>query len=142
MSLCNFFPRSGETPAMVKKRMFTVIQAFNEGDYKTGVGKRIWVSFSKTKVERMRGSHAAWVRRILTELRIDLAHVALDVEYGTASTWLGSSKITGLETLDRQEGIYIDGRNPEKPYIDMGAIAKELGISTQDVHAAIKNTIR
>ena len=97
VSLRNFFPRS-----------------VNSGNYKTGAGKRIWVPFSKSKPERLRGAHASWVCRILSELQIDLAHLALDAEYGTASTWLGASKITGLEKLDHQEGIYIDDRNSGK----------------------------
>ena len=133
VSLCNFFLRTGENLGMVKRRVFSVIQACNEGNYKTGARKRIWVSFSKTKPERLRGAHASWVRRILAELQIDLAHVALDVEYGTASMWLGASKITGLEKLDTQEGIYVDDWNPEKPYIHMAAMARELGISEKTI---------
>ena len=90
----------------------------------------------------MRGAHAAWAKRILGELRIDLEHTAMDVEYGTASVWLGSSKIMGLETLQQQEGVYIDDRNPEKPYINMAAMARELGISVGEVHEAVKKTMR
>ena len=142
VNLCNFFPKTGKDLGMIKRRMFSVIQAFNERNYKASAGKRIWVSFNKTKPERLRGAHASWVRRILAELQIDLAHVALDVEYGTASTWLGASKVTGLEKLDTQEGIYVDDRSPEKPYINMAAMSRELGVSVKEVHSAIQKTIR
>ena len=69
----------------------------------------------------MRGSHAAWARRVPPELRIDLNFAALDVEYATASAWLGDSKISGIDTVHE--------RSPDRPWFDMGCVAKEVGVS-------------
>ena len=65
VSLCNFYMRTGENEALLKRRMFSVIHAFNASTCLTETGKKIWVSFSKTREERMRGAHAAWTKRIL-----------------------------------------------------------------------------
>ena len=89
IGMANFWPRSGEGPDRLKKRMFRVISLFNEKSPMNSAGKKIWVSFSKSPQERLRGSHSAWARRILQELGIDLSYAALDVEYATASAWGG-----------------------------------------------------
>ena len=142
VSCCNFYMRSGENEALLKRRMFSVIQAFNANTYHTERGKRIWVSFSKTKEERLRGAHAAWTKRILQELRIDLQHASLDLEYGTASAWLEDSKIAGLQALESQDKVYVDDGNPEKPYLHLSAIARELGISVSELQQAVEKTKR
>ena len=102
IGMANFWPRNGEGPDQLKKRMFKIISVFNEKYPMNSFGKKIWVSFkfSKPQQERLRGAHAAWARRVLQELKIDLTYAALDVECATASAWLGNSKIAGMDKVE------------------------------------------
>ena len=100
------------------------------------------VACSKGPVERLRGKHSSCSKRILIELKIDLGHTALDLEHATASAWLGSSKIAGLEVQEPFEDIFVDPNHPEKAWVHMGKLARELKITVKEVQGAIKATQR
>ena len=140
--LWHFFATPRETPGQIKKRMYAIISAYNAAKPVNSEGNKIWVSFSKSPQERLRGSRAAWARGVLQELRIDLNFAALDVEYATASAWFGDSKISGVDIVQGKTGLFIEERSPDRPWFDMDSIAKEVGASRSEVESAIRATQR
>ena len=142
IAMLNFWPRPGEDKGSVKRRMHGIVSAFVQSDRQTTAGKKIWCAFSKTPLERQRGKHASWIKRILVELQIDLAHTALDLEHSSASAWVGSSKVSGLDDVIDKKDVYFDARHSETAWIDMGKLAKELGVKVSEVQKAIEATKR
>ena len=109
IALANCWPRSGEEMAHVKRRMHNVISAFIRAEPKTSSGERIWTSFSKTQQERKRGAHATWIKKILKALNVDEAHSAVDVERSTGSSWLGSTKVSGIGKVEK-DNLFVQER--------------------------------
>ena len=141
IALANFWPRQGEQPSLLKRRMHNVISAFVKVAPKTSDGVKIWVSFSKTPQERRRGARATWIKKILKALNVDEAHAGVDVEHSTGSSWLGSTKVSGIGAVDK-DNLFVRDQEGEQHWLHVGGISRELGMAASEVEQAVKDTQR
>ena len=141
IALSNFWPRCGEEHTLLKRRMHNVISAFLKNAPKTAAGARIWASFSKTPQERRRGAHATWIKKILKALNVDEAHAGVDVEHSTGSSWLGSTKVSGIGSTDK-DNLYMQEKDGEQHWLRVGGISRELGMAPSEIEQAIRDTQR
>ena len=120
--------------------MHNVISAFLKTAPKTAAGARIW-AFSKTQQERRRGAHATWIKKLLKALNVDEAHAGVDVEHSTGSSWLGSTKVSGIGSTDK-DNLYVQEKDGEQHWLHVGGISRELGMAPSEVEQAIRDTQR
>eukprot|EP00439_Symbiodinium_sp_Y106_P005716 s7046_g1.t1 len=95
-------------------------------------GKTLWAAISKTKMERLRSSHAGKAKRRILEINEAEKHV-MDVEWGAGSVWMRSTMIASATRPPPREGRVKQGKSPGS-WIDIGQIARLLG--TSDDHLA------
>ena len=133
----NFHLRQGEDPGQLKRRMFAIINAIAGKGILNSQGRKLWVAVSKSPAERRKGSHTAWIKRTLDHLGVDMVKEEVDLEYHSGSSWVGEVQVSGMETmpLDR-EGLLIDERSPEKGWIDLKSLGKQLNRPFKEVEAA------
>ena len=138
VALMNFHVRNGEDQGQVKKRMFAVISGIAGKNIMNSQDRKFWVTVSKSPMVRRKGSHTAWIKRTLDHLGVDLQRAEVDLEYHSGSAWVGDVQVSGTESLplDR-EGLLIDERSPEKGWIDMKSLGKQLKLSFADVESAV-----
>ena len=136
VALMQFKIRHHEQFQGMRERMANIIGTVNRGSVALKNGGKLWCSFSKTKPERDRGSHAALVRRVIRQVA---AHQEgdLEAEYGTGSTWWGEYKFSSaVEAAPvRSDGTIMefDALQPGAvcPWIDIGAVAECFQVTTK-----------
>ena len=143
VALMHFNSRKDETPEALRQRMFSVVKGFVDGDIRSSQQKRMWCAFSKPIEVRRKGAHAAWLKRALTQLDVDFTAKMVDLEYHSGSVWVADSLVAGVEKPEAKiEGLYVDERNPDRPWIDLRSLAGALGKPQSDVENAIQQTCR
>ncbi|CAE7811116.1 mcm9 [Symbiodinium sp. KB8] len=82
--------RQEETEGDLKRKMIKIAQAVREANLRSEhmqSDKNLWASLSKSKLERMRSSHAGKLKRMLMEIDPALRD-HMDVEWNAGSLWL------------------------------------------------------
>ena len=139
VALANFAQRPGETAHDTRQRMHKVVMAFAGGN--TNVGdRRIWCSFSRSPEERRRAGHASLVKKVVKE--ISEAHLdRLDVEYTSGTVWLEESRVASAVHpmgADPAVDYYIIDSKPERPWIDVTNLARQLRVDLKTVRHGIE----
>ena len=74
---------------------------------------------------------------------VDLQRAEVDLEYHSGSAWVGDVQVSGTENLPEQrEGLLVDERHPERGWIDVQSIGKQLKLPLEEVESAVKKTQR
>ena len=129
VALCNFAIRPGEGDRETRQRMPRIVRAFAEGDSKVGQ-LTLWCSYSRAPAERRRAGHASMLKKVLKE---HFPHHLdrLDLEFSSGTAWLGESRIASASDA-RPEGhdrdYFIVLSKPERPWVNLHLMGKELGI--------------
>ena len=91
-ALAVFARRQGESEHDVRQRMHSIIKCVSDNQVRVTGGRRLFATWSKTKMERAIASHAAWVKRVVVQL--DERQVPnLDLEYATGTAWMGDHMV-------------------------------------------------
>ena len=129
VALMQFKIRHHEQYQGMRERMASIIGGITRGVVQLKKGGKLWCSYSKTKQERDRGSHAALVRRVVRQVA---AHQEgdLEAEYGSGSTWWGefkfSSAVEAAPVRSDNTIMEFDAlqHGAACPWIDVGAMSK------------------
>ena len=143
VALMHFSLRANETQEGLRQRMYAVVKGFVDGGVQSSQQKRMWCSFSKPADVRRKGAHAAWVKRALSYMEVEITDKMVDLEYHSGSVWVADSHVAGVGASDKtSEDVYIDERSPERPWIDSRSLARTLGKPISVVDDAIQHTKR
>ena len=138
VALMNFHLREGEDHGQLKKRMFSIIKGIAGKDMLNSQERKFWVTVSKTPSERRKGSHTAWIKRTLDHLGVDQQRAEVDLEYHSGSAWVGDVQVSGADSPPPQrEGLLVDERSPEKAWMEMKSLGKQLRVSFEEVEGAV-----
>ena len=123
--------------------MHKVVMAFAEGSAQVGE-VRVWCSYSRSPEERRRASHASMLKRLSQEHYPH--HVErLDLEYSTGTAWLGDSRVCSAVDA-RPDGppqeYYVVVTKPERPWVHVAALARELGVGVEPLRAKLVDVDR
>ncbi|CAE7281359.1 R1A1-element\ORF2 [Symbiodinium sp. CCMP2592] len=129
MALSGFQQRAGESFQDMRSRMHKIVLAFSSGNITNKQGGRIWCSYSKSKAEREKGSHAGWVKRASASL-LDITEVNLDIEWQTGSVWcedalVASSDLPVPPGTDMR-GVIVREDQDAKPWVSFKLLAAGL----------------
>ncbi|CAE7487330.1 jockey\pol [Symbiodinium sp. CCMP2592] len=143
MALCGFQQRATETFSDMRARMHRIVVAFSKGGLSTKAGGRAWCSYSKTKQERAKGSHAGWIKRAVSELKPEVA-ADLEIEWQSGSVWLedtllGSSDLPVPPGTDMR-GVLVNEDQEGKPWVSVKLLARDLKLKDKDVKQALEGT--
>ena len=145
VALMHFLLRRDETHEQLRQRMHQVVKGFVEVQPHSSQQKRMWCSFSKPVEVRRKGAHAAWMKRALTHMETDFAAKMVDFEYHSGSVWVADAHVAGVEPADSgkdPKGLYVDDKNPDRPWFDLKSLARVLGRPQAAVEEAIQHTRR
>ena len=147
MSLMTFRVRQYEDYQGMRDRMAQIVGAVNRKQVVVTNGGRMWAGFSKPRAERARGSHAAYVRRVIRALNPE-KEADLEPEYSTGSMWLGEHKFCSAtvpaDGLAAEDVEKFDNNDlgAVQPWIDVRAIADCLGTTKARVREELTNQKR
>ena len=147
LALMSFRIREHEDYQGMRDRMARVVSGVASGAIMLAGGGKMWSGFSKPRAERLRGSHAALIRRVVRALGSD-KEPELEAEYSTGSTWLGVHKLSSASVppdgLQPDEVMEMDPPLPgaPKPWTNLGAMAECLGVDRQTVKEEIGRQMR
>ena len=141
VALVYFDPRRGEADSERRSRMHEVLQAITRAKAVTSHGKRMWVSFSKSKQERDISGHCGWVKRSLASFGQGVVD-RLDVDYASGTSWYGdfmvaSSSRNPPDGADDSD-LLRDTKKAQAPWVHVGLLAKATGISQIDLKSALE----
>ena len=92
-------------------------------------GKTLWAALSKSKMERLRASHAGKTKRLILEVNVSEKH-AMDVEWGAGSVWMRSQLVASAVRTPPKGAAVKPGKGPGM-WIDVANIARMLGTSSE-----------
>ena len=93
--------------------------------------KNLWASLSKSRVERLRSSHAGKLKRMLMEIDPTLRD-HMDVEWNAGSLWL-RGVLLGSATRSKPVGATIaEGKVPQA-WVDLTTAGRVIGCSESDL---------
>ena len=148
MCLMQFRTRTpNEDFVAMRERMGKIVTGINQNNVLLRGGRRLWCSYSKTKVERDRGSHGALVRRTIRAVA-PCQEEDLELEYATGSAWLGEFKLSSA-TLEPEEAREdelqrFDSITPggPRPWINLTAISHAVSVDVNKVRQAVLEQVR
>ncbi|CAE7349607.1 RTase [Symbiodinium sp. CCMP2592] len=134
MAMSGFSQRPGESFSDMRSRMHKVVVAFSQGGLRTNAGKA-WASYSKTRAERLKSSHAGWVKKAVAQLKEDCVQT-LEVEWQSGSVWyedflLASADLPVPPGTDMR-GILVREDVEGQPWVSTKLIAQVLKVKERD----------
>ena len=124
----------GETEGDLKRKMIKIAQAVREANLHSEnmqSDKNLWASLSKSRVERLRSSHAGKLKRMLMEIDPTLRD-HMDVEWNAGSLWL-RGVLLGSATRSKPVGATIaEGKVPQA-WVDLTTAGRVIGCSESDL---------
>ncbi|CAE7305768.1 unnamed protein product, partial [Symbiodinium necroappetens] len=124
----------GETEGDLKRKMIKIAQAVREANLRSEnmqSDKNLWASLSKSKMERLRSSHAGKLKRMLMEIDPALRD-HMDVEWNAGSLWL-RGVLLGSATRGKPVGATIaEGKVPQA-WVDLTTAGRVIGCSESDL---------
>ena len=144
-ALSVFAPRGDESAYQVKKRMHSIIRAVTENEVTLPGGRRLFATYAKSKGERAIGAHAAWVKRAVLQVCPGEGQ-RLDMEYQTGGVWTGSSFVASAKQpcpagAPDNEVVW-DDHKEGKYWVQAGALARELGITMEEIKRGLEEAKR
>ena len=139
MCLLNFLVRRDEGFQGMRGRMQQVLDGVMSAGITLSSGKKLWCSHSRPREERLRGDHAALVRRTVRALRPE-KEAELDIEYSSGSSWLQEFKLSSASVPPEGKEkctMYVAEGQPNGPWIDVTSLAHCLGKTEKAVREAI-----
>ena len=124
----------GESESELKRRMIAIAPTIRGAGLRAEnmqLDKNLWGSLSKTKLERLRSSHAGKLKRLILEVNSD-ERTHIDVEWNAGSVWLRGA-LLGSATRTKPIGINAcEGKTPQA-WLDLSTAARMLGCSELDL---------
>ena len=127
---------AGVTDQELKKKMIKIVQDIRGSGMASksmAAGKTLWAAISKTKMERMRSSHAGKTKRLILEVNESEKH-AMDVEWGAGSVWVRSVMVASATRLPPRDVIIKPGKLAGS-WVDINQIARLVGSSSESLAA-------
>ena len=124
----------GVTDQELKKKMIKIVQEIRGSGMASKsmtAGKNLWAAISKTKMERMRSSHAGKTKRLILEVNESEKH-AMDVEWGAGSVWVRSVMVASATRPPPRDVIIKPGKLAGS-WVDINQIARLLGSSSESL---------
>ncbi|CAE7361985.1 unnamed protein product [Symbiodinium necroappetens] len=130
----------GEAEGELKRKMIGIAQTIRAANLRADnmqLDKNLWASLSKTKLERLRSSHAGKLKRLTLEVNSqEKQHI--DVEWNAGSVWLRGTLI-GSSTRTKPAGVVVcEGKTPQS-WLDVTTTSRLLGCSEADLQAECAN---
>ena len=123
-----------ESEADLKRKMIKIAQSIREANLRSEnmqSDKNLWAALSKTKLERLRSSHAGKLKRMILEIDPALKD-HIDVEWNAGSLWLRGT-LLGSATRGRPVGVAVaEGKTPQG-WLDLTTAGRVIGCSESDV---------
>ena len=141
VALVYFGKREGEGDPERRSRMHEVLQGISQAKAVTSHGKKMWVSFSKSKQERDVSNHCGWLKRSLASFGQEVVD-RLDLEYSSGTSWYGEYQVASATRappggVEDTEMVW-DDKKICRPWIHVSLLAKATGISQVDLRSALE----
>ena len=140
VALLYFNQRAAEGETERRSRMHEVLQTITQAKATTSHGKKMWVSFSKSKQERDISSHCGWLKRTLASFGQEVVD-RLDVEYSSGTSWFGEYMVASANRAPpggiSDSDMVWDDKKVCRPWIHVSLLAKATGISQVDLRSAL-----
>ena len=123
---------TGVSEQDLKRKMIKLVQDIRGASVASKtmeLGKTLWAAISKTKLERLRASHAGKTKRLILEINESEKH-AMDVEWGGGSVWMRGKMVASATRPAPKDVTVKPGKSPTS-WIDLGLIARSLGTSSE-----------
>ncbi|CAE7390465.1 unnamed protein product [Symbiodinium sp. CCMP2592] len=112
LGLVSLLPQ--ETDQALKRRLTNTVQPIR-GAQVAGKsmehGKNLWAALSKSKIERLRSSHAGKLKRLVLEIN-EQEKSRIEVEWNAGSVWLGENLIGSCTRAKPTMAVMDDGKTP------------------------------
>ena len=124
----------GESDHALKKRLISLVREIRGASMSSkGMlpGKALWAAISKTRMERLRSSHAGKTKRLILEVNESEKH-AMDVEWSAGSVRMRSVMVASA-TRTAPKGVQVKQGKMAGMWIDIHQIARLLGASSDSL---------
>ena len=142
VALAGFRIRAGETEEDMRLRMVEVMNLVNKASIPTEHtldGRPVWSTISRNRAQRVEGSHASKVRRVLPSLQLAMDNV--DTDYKEGSVWRDDVLI-GSATRPEPHGVKTAKGKTEGSWFSPELLAKGAGINEDVVTSAWQQAIQ
>ena len=141
VALLYFGQRTGEGDSERRSRMHEVLQGLIQAKAITSHGKKMWVSFSKSKQERDVSNHCGWLKRSLASFGQEVVD-RLDLEYSSGTSWYGDHQVASATRPPpggvAESDMLWDDSKMCRPWVHLPLLAKATGISQVDLKSALE----